>query len=437
MLALRFSRRAWALAEQRGILRPVMKRILAGFALLLACGGRAERLDSSADAPPEMPSRPLSPVQPPALSDDPGQVSIPPVVMMPQTPMMTAPVTPTPMTPPMQPEPPVMMPDPSVTPPAHDPVRCGVTSSITFTASEQSTVDQLAGCEELYGLQVLAPLDLRPLATLRRAVRLDFRNVETLTGLETLEQVGTVDLQQSPVTSLMPLSQLRSIEALLIVNTGLVGFAGLENARRLTTLYIQENVALDNLNGLILEDPIHYVALLDNPALRDVTSLSALRHVQTELQIARNPQLTELPAFSQLAYMNNLLISENAALQTVPDFAAITQIIAVEIWNNPALERLTFSALEYLGRGFVAGNASLVEVSLPRLNSVGTLSIHDNQQLDGVALSQSLADIPNNLLRVAPDQTQSQLDPCPWTTDDVCDESGLCAPGTDPVCSQF
>ena len=113
------------------------------------------------------------------------------------------------------------------------------------------------------------------------------------------------------------------------------------------------------------------------------------------------------------------------------------QLINLEIWNNPALEQLSFSALEYLGRGFVAGNASLVEVSLPRLNSVGILSIHDNQQLDGVALSQSFADIPNNLLRVAPDQTQSQLDPCPWTTDDVCDEGGLCAPGTDPVCSQF
>jgi hypothetical protein len=36
--------------------------------------------------------------------------------------------------------------------------------------------------------------------------------------------------------------------------------------------------------------------------------------------------------------------------------------------------------------------------------------------------------------RVAPDQTTTIQQPCPWTTDEVCDElHGFCAAGTDPA----
>jgi hypothetical protein len=118
----------------------------------------------------------------------------------------------------------------------------------------------------------------------------------------------------------------------------------------------------------------------------------------------------------------------------VPEFPSITSLYTLNVWSNAALDRLAFPALEYAETIFVTGNPSLVEVGLPRLSSAGYVYIYDNRQLDGAALAESLAGVSASELRIAPDQTQSLLDPCPWTTDAVCDELRQCAPGTDPVC---
>jgi hypothetical protein len=54
-----------------------------------------------------------------------------------------------------------------------------------------------------------------------------------------------------------------------------------------------------------------------------------------------------------------------------------------------------------------------------------------------VALGASLAGVSARALRIAPDQTQLEVDPCPWTADPICDEGYICAQGTDPICRGF
>jgi hypothetical protein len=75
---------------------------------------------------------------------------------------------------PEEPPDPPAMPEPTgtVDREAPDPVgnRCGDPSEARVIASDQAAIDALAGCEELRGLSVWGPFDLRPLASLRRVV---------------------------------------------------------------------------------------------------------------------------------------------------------------------------------------------------------------------------------------------------------------------------
>ena len=421
-----------------------MRRIIVGVALLLACGGRALPTDDEPGgfSPDMQPPSSLNPVRPsPGVPPSGVGGTQPPSMgvmpMMPQTPMTPRePNTP----PPMQPEPPVAMPEPPFVEPEPDPnpdpTLCADAAFFTITALEQSTIDALEGCEEMFSLEVLAPLDLRPLASLRRLVGLYLRNVASLEGLENVEQAEVVLLSGAELRSVRPLSGLRYLDELQVGDTSLVDLTGLENVRGLVNLRVQNNIDLESLNGLVLQDPANYVTITDNPALRDVTSLGPLREVWT-LEIARNPQLTEVPVFFQLVFVESFQLTDNAALRAAPEFPSITWISTLNISFNTALERFAFPALQIADTLTVTGNPSLVEVGLPLLSEAGYVNIYYNQQLDGVALGESLAGVTASELRVAPDQTQSVLDPCPWTTDTLCDEFGQCAPGTDPVCRSF
>ncbi len=116
-----------------------------------------------------------------------------------------------------------------------------------------------------------------------------------LDGLESLEQVGTLALVGRTIRDLSPLSGLRDVEGLQVSETGLVDLAGLESAR-LRSFVIQNNPELESLRGLTVSDVVDSAQILDNPVLRDVTSLGPLREVWY-LELARNPALAELRSF--------------------------------------------------------------------------------------------------------------------------------------------
>jgi hypothetical protein len=91
------------------------------------------------------------------------------------------------------------------------------------------------------------------------------------------------------------------------------------------------------------------------------------------IEIARNPQLTEVPVFFQLVTLQAFLLEGNAGLRAAPQFPSITTLLGMTIVDNAALERFAFPALEYAGLISVTGNPSLVEVSLPALSGAGSV----------------------------------------------------------------
>ena len=304
-------------------------------------------------------------------------------------------------------------------------------------AFEQSEIDSLAGCEELTGLRVYGPLDLRPLASLRRVTGpagVDLEENANLEGLEGLEEATRLEVSGGSVPSLRALSGLRRLGSLALTNTRLVDLLGLENLRGVQSLDIQDNPVLESLQGLTAEGEMADLTFERNPALRDVSSLAGIEGVSFFL-VRHNPSLAQLPISNDSCGSTDCSCLETPTLQAGPQFPLLTSAKDITIVDQPMLQRWTgIAALETARYLWISGNDNLVELDLSRLRQAETLLvIVDNPRLDGAALASTLAGVETELHRVPLDQTRGVQDPCPWTTDDVCDEV-FCAPGTDPMC---
>jgi hypothetical protein len=176
------------------------------------------------------------------------------------------------------------------------------------------------------------------------------------------------------------------------------------------------------------------VSLLYNGSLRDISSLAGLEGTNT-LFVMDNVLLTQVPDFERLMRLDVLNLARNGNLRTAPQFPLLTAMNELTVTDNLQLEILTgFRALETANYVWISGNRSLVDVDLSQLRQAATLVILDNPPLDGTALASSLAGVESQFHRVAPDQTGPYLDPCPWTSDQTCDDYWFCALGTDPAC---
>jgi hypothetical protein len=302
--------------------------------------------------------------------------------------------------------------------------------------SDQDGIDALAGCEALFGLQVYGALDLRPLAALRRIGEgaLTLGAVASLDGLEALEETPTLHIDGVALRSLRPLLALRRVDNVQLSHTGLVDLSGFEHLDGVRGLLIDNNDELRSLDGLVVARKMTALTLSQNAALVDATALRGLRDVAT-FSIMGNSALTQLPDFEQLVHLDALMIVDNAALQAAPAFPLLTSIGGLDVRENAALQLLTgLATLQTASFISIRRNPKLATVDLSQLQQAGPVFIVDNAGLDGSLLSSRLASVESSLLRVAPDQTQSLLSPCPWAADDVCDERYLCAPDTDPIC---
>ncbi len=369
-------------------------------------------------APPTMPPPTVPPptVPPPAVP--------PPAVPPPTTPPPTVPTVPEPP----DPVDPVDPPDPPVTIACPDPI---FGQAVAFAQSE---IDALAGCEGLYGLWVYGALDLRPLASLRRVGEggLYLQYAGSLEGLEGLEEAFWMSLYGESIQSLLPLAGLRRVENLSLTYTGLVDLSGIENVSGIRSLNAYGNNLLGSLQGLAVEPEMTEVAVQGNTVLYDISSLSRIEGLN-RLYVGDNPVLTQIHDFERLVRLGGVALERNFNLLAAPQFPLLTSINELTVVDHPMLERLTgFAALETASYISISANPNLVELDLSHLRQAQTLIIFDNSRLDGAALASNLAGVESLTHRVAPDQTQAVLNPCPWTTDNECD--WLCEWGTDPVC---
>jgi hypothetical protein len=306
----------------------------------------------------------------------------------------------------------------------------------------------LAGCEEIRGGLVIevfeAANDLSPLAALRvidgglqigafpdrgneiwdEAERGELRDqfnrgiedgyFESLEGLDSLEQVGSLAIAHVEVASLAALSNLRSVSVNtdtraagmldLQFNPNLRSLDGLENVGGIQHLIVNENRSLAELSGIQLGPILSNVNILGSPLLETLDELSLVEYLNTLYLVdlgIRN--LDELVSLRQVEFGINL--AENAELEQVDALAPLWSAGSVNVRDNPKLARLpAFPDLSTVDAFRVVGNAELAAIALGLPLSIGgpvlrgdpvepfprIFEIGENPKLQSVSLSAGL-----------------------------------------------
>ncbi|HTV25370.1 MAG TPA: hypothetical protein VMG12_42035 [Polyangiaceae bacterium] len=340
----------------------------------------------------------------------------------------------------------------------------------------QAELDELSGCEQIGGdlsIEIFEGTDLSPLSALRvvggsleiglpppfssegvetleeldeldaeydailarmRAIA-DAGWLESLHGVEALEQVGTLRLVDISAPDLRAFVSLRNVAAhYRSANAGIVGMlrmrnlvdlSGLENITGVRSLAMQQNPVLESLDGITLGAGLDEVSLGGNPRLYDLDALIPLERVQKNfilsgsaardldalanlgyayggVEIESNPELVDATGLNGLVAADELNIERNTALRRVPEFQALSSIRRIAFEDNPQLETVTIDALfltvpldrvrnrelpnsaDWL---VFAANAGLRSISLPHaFPSARIVAIQDNASLVSVDL---------------------------------------------------
>jgi hypothetical protein len=242
----------------------------------------------------------------------------------------------------------------------------------------QDQIDALLGCEVLDGSLRISQLEaageslsLTPLASLRRVTgSVELVGLDSLTGLEALEQVGNLALEQLNSDDLVALSHLQRVlwdppgggDGGVIAITGclrLQGLAGLQGLTTWNSLFMAENPELVTLLDLAGPRNLRSLSLSELPALHDlhglefaseianviidhtgIVSMNGLPLVSTQsLQIRWNSQLTDLRALNRLHTADQLEISDNDSLNSV-ELGSLSEVQSIRINGNDALTKI-------------------------------------------------------------------------------------------------
>lgn len=273
------------------------------------------------------------------------------------------------------------------------PVVCG-DGDVTLTT--QAQVQALAGCTDLPGaLTIRGEVgDLTPLTSLRHvagALIIDGQDhfyppvPISLTGLESLESVGALVVQNSPVTSLEPLSGLTDIPGSLTL-ASLPDLPSLEGLHNIThvgdTLEILAGNHLDDFTGLRGLQRVDGDLDLNTLGITSLHGLEALTQVGLPGEITgvslALPNLTSLAELSIAWHAGHAFYLYDTRVSDLAIFTGVTRLHAMRLISNDdltdlaGLESLTLvtDTLE------LSDNKSLTDITaLGSLESVGALTL--------------------------------------------------------------
>lgn len=352
---------------------------------------------------------------------------------------------------------------------APDGSRCAASTTLvgTVVVNQASDLDALAGCEAIEGnleIAQFAGADLRPLASLRSVAGdlnigktpsvaefwtvLEGGWLESFEGLEALERVGALAIENVNAPDLRPLANLRHVNAnatgswrageLVIERSHrLVDLSGLEKLQGVTSLHIVDNDALESLDGLSLPFRLEAINLGHNPRLanldalanvqfvdllqihttgvRDLSALSGLG-VAERIQVAYNPELVDMSALPLWGMLQALVVESNPKLDgtlVVPNRASVfvsgnAALDRVEVeeltvtgdsWrgggletrivigNNLGLSSIDLGGIERCAELVIGGNDNLTQLEIPALVGAVTLDVRLNPRLSTASLA--------------------------------------------------
>ncbi len=242
----------------------------------------------------------------------------------------------------------------------------GVAGNLTVTGSVES-LDRL-GC----------------LTHIGRSLRIEGSLLRDLDGLQNVETLQTVEIQNTPVLREVRLDGLSETGALTVASNNALRRIDLPNLVSLGSeladgaVYISQNDALDStdLSGLETAGKLWLIA---NPALSTI-DLSVLRTLERDLYLQQCDALGIL-SFPRLVGMGALQLYDTR-LETLalPRLEIIDNSVSI---NSTALTAIELPALTTVSGTFsVSANEALSTVGLPALSSVaGFFSISRNPRL--------------------------------------------------------
>lgn len=180
----------------------------------------------------------------------------------------------------------------------------------------------------------------------------------------------------------------------------LAGFAAIE---RCEMLLIHGNASLEELGLPAVE--AGRIEIVENARLARISSDDfATTGAAGVLFIERNPLLQSIDGLAGVEELKTISVEDNGALREITGFSELTRVRGdLRVVRNLALEGPDgwFPALEEAGELWVFGNSSLapavVDAMLSRVTVGGPIRVGDN-------LGEA-----------------TELDPCPWPYDGVCD----------------
>ncbi|HEU4732716.1 MAG TPA: hypothetical protein VFT22_32695 [Kofleriaceae bacterium] len=202
---------------------------------------------------------------------------------------------------------------------------------------------------------------------------------------------GKLTIQGSAITSLAGLGELNSVNELDLDHTSLTAI----DTRRPVGIYgkltVTGNSKLTDLKKLSFETAATGILIDGNAQLTTLDALGLdeprLEEVDGDLAITGNGALAALPLANLTKVTGAVTISSNAKLKTV-DLSKLATTGPVEVADNPQLTQLTgFAATTISGDLAIRGNAALTTLgTMSALYRVtGNLTIADNAALTNLA----------------------------------------------------
>ena len=162
--------------------------------------------------------------------------------------------------------------------------------------------------------------------------------ISSLTGLDYLESIPSLDLSYAQITDVKPLSNLSEIDYLTLSRTALTNLDGLEKITSLKTLTI-EGAQLENINGLRnLSGDLENINLAGNK-LKNIDALSNVTGVSNRLVVSSNG-LENVDGLIGLKTVNELDIGRNE-LTNIDGLAGLENVdYRILAWYNYNLKNL-------------------------------------------------------------------------------------------------
>lgn len=186
--------------------------------------------------------------------------------------------------------------------------------------------------------------------------------IKNLSGLENLENIGSLKFFKSNIQSLEGISHINKIGTLEIYECPkLNNLIGIENVQEIDNLSIQNCINFNSLEGFKLNTIDDFALAQTN--VTSLIGLESLRYVKEAFALGFNENLENTFGLENLEEIKDLWINGNSKLNSINAFENLKNLNYLFVINNKSLKNLSgFNNLESINE-LVIENSSLESLS--------------------------------------------------------------------------